>query len=92
MACRVRYLNSAGIHIREIPGIVALSQALPPQWLFYASLQCYPSRGWVKARHSRMSASCLLHRDKRTLENLEFGAGVVVARFTKPRKSFKPVH
>jgi hypothetical protein len=24
--------------------------------------------------------------------DLEFGAGVVVVRFTKPRKSFKPVH
>jgi len=44
MACRVRYLNSAGIHVREIPGINALARALPTQWLFYASLQCYPPR------------------------------------------------
>jgi hypothetical protein len=44
MPCRVRYLNSAGIHLREIPGIDALAQALPPQWLLYASLQCYPPR------------------------------------------------
>jgi len=42
MACRVRYLSSAGIHRREIPGIGALSQAYPPQWLLYASLQCFP--------------------------------------------------
>ena len=44
MVCRVRYLNSAGIHKREIPGIDALAQAFPPQWLLYASLQCYPAR------------------------------------------------
>ncbi len=44
MPCRVRYLNSAGIHSREIPGIESLAQALPAQWLLYASLQCYPPR------------------------------------------------
>lgn len=42
MACRIRYLSSAGIHRREIPGIGALSQAYPPEWLLYASLQCFP--------------------------------------------------
>lgn len=41
MGCRVRYLNSAGIHLREIPGIGALSEAYPADWLLYASLQCY---------------------------------------------------
>ncbi|MBR1177082.1 AAA family ATPase [Bradyrhizobium sp. KB893862 SZCCT0404] len=42
MVCRVRYLSSAGIHRREIPGITALERAYPPQWLLYASLQCFP--------------------------------------------------
>src|SRR5438552_9082228 len=42
MVCRVRYLSSAGIHRREIPGIGALAQAYPPDWLLYASLQCFP--------------------------------------------------
>lgn len=42
MACRVRYLNSAGIHAREIPGIHTLAQAFPANWLLYASLQCFP--------------------------------------------------
>jgi hypothetical protein len=42
MTCRVRYLNSAGIHRREIPGIGALSSAYPANWLLYASLQCFP--------------------------------------------------
>src|SRR5882724_380954 len=45
MACRVRYLNSAGIHVREIRGIDALAQVFPPEWLLYASLQCYPAQG-----------------------------------------------
>jgi serine/threonine protein kinase len=44
MACKVRYLNSSGIHMREIPGISKLADALPSQWLLYASLQCYPPR------------------------------------------------
>src|SRR5690349_19482313 len=44
MSCRVRYLNSAGILPREIPGIESLAQAFPAQWLLYASLQCYPPR------------------------------------------------
>ncbi|WP_119273127.1 AAA domain-containing protein [Taklimakanibacter deserti] len=42
MACRVRYLSSAGIHLREIPGIDALAQAYPEPWLLYTSLQCFP--------------------------------------------------
>jgi hypothetical protein len=42
MVCRVRYLSSAGIHRREIPGIGTLAQAYPPNWLLYASLQCFP--------------------------------------------------
>lgn len=42
MACRVRYLNSAGIHLREIPGIEALAFAFPDHWLLYASFQCLP--------------------------------------------------
>jgi hypothetical protein len=46
MACRVRYLNSSGIHLREIPGIQALASAFPQQWLFYASLQCFPPRSF----------------------------------------------
>jgi serine/threonine protein kinase len=46
MACRIRYLNSSGIHIREIPGVEALSQTFPSHWLLYASLQCYPARGF----------------------------------------------
>lgn len=44
MACRIRYLNSAGIHRREIPGIEALARSLPDDWLIYASLQHYPAR------------------------------------------------
>ena len=42
MGCRVRYLSSAGIHTREIPGVEALASAFPSDWLLYASLQCYP--------------------------------------------------
>jgi AAA domain/Nuclease-related domain len=42
MVCQVRYLSSAGIHRREITGITALERAFPPQWLLYASLQCFP--------------------------------------------------
>ncbi|WP_316226053.1 AAA domain-containing protein [Bradyrhizobium sp. SZCCHNS3052] len=42
MVCRVRYLSSAGIHRREIPGISALERTYPSQWLLYASLQCFP--------------------------------------------------
>ena len=44
MVCTVRYLNSAGIHLREIPWISKLAAAFPAQWLLYASLQCYPPR------------------------------------------------
>lgn len=42
MACKVHYLNSAGIHLREIKGINALAETLPAHWLLYASLTCYP--------------------------------------------------
>ncbi|MDR8037960.1 AAA domain-containing protein [Burkholderia cenocepacia] len=42
MACKVRYLNSAGIMPREIKGIDALSKAFPPNWLLYVSLNCFP--------------------------------------------------
>lgn len=42
MGCKVHYLNSAGIHLREIKGINALADALPAHWLLYASLTCYP--------------------------------------------------
>ncbi|NEK38219.1 AAA family ATPase [Rhizobium leguminosarum] len=42
MVCQIRYLSSAGIHPREIPGISQLADAFPPEWLFYTSLQCYP--------------------------------------------------
>ena len=42
MVCRVRYLSSAGIHRREIPGIGSLAQAYSADWLLYASLQCFP--------------------------------------------------
>src|SRR3546814_87772 len=38
------YLNSAGIHLREIKGIQALADNLPSHWLLYASLTCYPAR------------------------------------------------
>lgn len=44
MTCRVRYLNSAGIHAREIPGIEGLATAYPSHWLLYASFQCLPKR------------------------------------------------
>ncbi|AOE92218.1 hypothetical protein [Ralstonia pseudosolanacearum] len=39
MACKVRYLNSAGIMPREIKGIDALSKAFPSNWLLYVSLK-----------------------------------------------------
>jgi hypothetical protein len=42
LACKVRYLNSAGIHLREIPGIEGLASAFPTRWLLYASFQCLP--------------------------------------------------
>lgn len=44
MVCKVRYLNSSGILVREIPGISRLAAAFPAEWLLYASLQCYPPR------------------------------------------------
>lgn len=42
MACKVRYLNSAGIMPREIKGVDALAKAFPPEWLLYVALNCYP--------------------------------------------------
>jgi hypothetical protein len=42
MVCEIRYLNSVGIHPREILGIDVLANAFPAEWLFYTSLQCYP--------------------------------------------------
>lgn len=42
MACKVKYLNSAGIMPREIKGIDALSKAFPSDWLLYVSLNCFP--------------------------------------------------
>lgn len=44
MACRIRYLNSAGIMPREIKGVAALAQAFPSDWLFYVSLNCFPEK------------------------------------------------
>jgi tRNA A-37 threonylcarbamoyl transferase component Bud32 len=44
VACKVRYLNSSGIHAREIKGIDGLAAALPSHWLLYASFQCLPKR------------------------------------------------
>jgi len=42
MACKVRYLNSAGIMPREIKGVDALAKAFPADWLLYVALNCYP--------------------------------------------------
>lgn len=42
MACQVRYLSSAGIHLREVKGVEALAQAFPINWLMYASLTAFP--------------------------------------------------
>jgi len=42
VACKVRYLNSAGIMPREIRGIEALANAFPSEWLLYVSLNCFP--------------------------------------------------
>ncbi|MDM0065305.1 AAA domain-containing protein [Variovorax sp. J31P207] len=42
MACKVRYLNSAGIMPREIKGVDALAKAFPAEWLLYVALNCYP--------------------------------------------------
>jgi hypothetical protein len=39
MACRVRYLNSQGIHPREIAGITKVAERFPPEWLLYASVE-----------------------------------------------------
>lgn len=45
MACKVRYLSSAGIQHREIKGLDALAEALPINWLVYASLNAFPRNG-----------------------------------------------
>ncbi|MBY3201771.1 AAA domain-containing protein [Rhizobium laguerreae] len=42
MACKVRYLCSAGIHHREVKGVEALAKAFPISWLIYASLNAFP--------------------------------------------------
>ena len=42
MACAVRYLNSAGIHHREVKGVDALAAAYPDDWLMFASLTAFP--------------------------------------------------
>lgn len=42
MACKIRYLSSAGIMPREINGVSALAHALPQDWLLYVSLNCFP--------------------------------------------------
>lgn len=42
MVCKIRYLSSAGLQSREVPGITELASAFPSEWLFYTSLQCYP--------------------------------------------------
>lgn len=42
MACKVRYLSSAGIMPREVKGIEALANAFPANWLLYVSLNCFP--------------------------------------------------
>lgn len=44
MACRVRYLSSAGIQPSEISAVEAMAAAFPSNWLMYASLTCYPPR------------------------------------------------
>src|SRR5689334_4566703 len=42
MACKIRYLNSAGINAREIKGVDAIAAACPAHWLLYTSLTCFP--------------------------------------------------
>ena len=61
MACRVRYLNSAGIMRREIPGVDALAKAFPKEWLLYVSLNCYPRQ------QSPMEIDALVVMDDRVL-------------------------
>lgn len=61
MGCTVHYLNSAGIHLREIKGIDALAAALPSSWLLYASLACYPKNS------SPLDIDALLVTDERIL-------------------------
>lgn len=43
MACKVRYLSSAGIHHREVKGVEALAKVFPSNWLMYASLNAFPA-------------------------------------------------
>jgi hypothetical protein len=54
MVCPVRYLSSAGIHRREIPGVGALAQAYSQDWLLYASLQIMDLHKTL----NRLAASC----------------------------------
>ncbi|UZE50982.1 NERD domain-containing protein [Rhodopseudomonas sp. P2A-2r] len=42
MACKVKYLSSAGIQHREVKGLQALADAFPINWLVYASLNAFP--------------------------------------------------
>lgn len=42
MSCKVRYLNSAGIHHREVKGVDTLAKYFPSNWLMYASLNAFP--------------------------------------------------
>lgn len=43
MACKVRYLSSAGIHHREVKGVEALAKVFPSNWLMFASLNAFPA-------------------------------------------------
>lgn len=42
MACKVRYLSSAGIQRREVVGVQALADVFPSNWLMYVSLTAFP--------------------------------------------------
>lgn len=61
VGCRIRYLNSAGIHPREAPALTALSSALPDDWLLYASFQYLPPR------ENPMDIDALIVMDDRVL-------------------------
>jgi tRNA A-37 threonylcarbamoyl transferase component Bud32 len=75
LGCKVHYLNSAGIHLREIKGINVLAEALPAHWLLYASLTCYPKNS------SPIEIDALLVTDDRViLLELKDWNGDLVAR------------
>ena len=42
MACKVTYLNTAGIMPREIKGVEGLSKAVHSDWLMYVAMNCFP--------------------------------------------------